>query len=386
MKVRVPQYYDVFTCIGSSCPDTCCVGWMIEIDEKSYQRFKCQEGEFGQRIRDNIIERSDGHFFALNEKGRCAFLNKDNLCEMVIKMGDEGLCSLCDNYPRIGEEFGELRELGLSISCPEVARLILSSSKPIKFGEWELDESSDATDYTKDIVFNLLLELRDVVFAIMQNRNLSIMHRASIYVILAANLQNVIDEGENVSEKIEGLISNFSNDDYIQKLISSVKEADFEDVHENVKSIFDFISNLEVINEKWIGLFNTAKEYVNDVSNTEYENDHINFHKYFESNNYVYEHLMVYYVYRYFMKMIFDGDIYSKAVMCVVALITTMEMNIAEFRKNKSFTLDDEIKIMYLFSKEIEHCEENMQRLANEFWDNDIYETKSVIDMLTKIL
>jgi lysine-N-methylase len=387
MKVRVPQYYDVFSCIGGSCPDTCCVGWMIEIDEKSYQRFKNQEGEFGQRIRDNIIDRSDGHFFALNEQGRCAFLNKDNLCDMVIRMGDEGLCSLCDNYPRIGEEFGGLRELGLSISCPEVASLILSSSKPIKFGEWENGEQAESVDYTKDMVFNLLMQLRDVVFGIIQNRELSVMHRIAVYIMLASQLQNIIDNDENTVSELEKLIAAFSDENYINKLVSAIRKSDYAAARAGMAEILSFIDGLEIINEKWTALHTNTVDYIQKTGQDEYAADHEEFAGYFEKYSYVFEHLAVYYVYRYFMKVVFDGDIYSKAVICAVCVLVTMEMNVAYWKKNnKSFKLEDEIKIIYLYSKEIEHCEENMQRFYNEFWDNDLYQPKSIIDIMTEII
>ena len=38
MHYRKPQYYDHFQCLAGSCPDTCCAGWQIVIDEESMER------------------------------------------------------------------------------------------------------------------------------------------------------------------------------------------------------------------------------------------------------------------------------------------------------------------------------------------------------------
>ena len=35
MKVRVPDYFKDFKCIGSDCPSTCCEGWGIVIDDEA---------------------------------------------------------------------------------------------------------------------------------------------------------------------------------------------------------------------------------------------------------------------------------------------------------------------------------------------------------------
>lgn len=390
MKVRVPHYFDQFSCTGSRCPDTCCVGWMIEIDEASYQRFMSMEGEFGERIRKNILEREDGHFFALNENGRCAFLNEKNLCEMVIKMGDAGLCSLCDNYPRVGVEFGGLREMGLSLSCPEVSRLVFSSSKPICFGEWFKEEEIQGTDYTKDVLFTSLMDLRDVLFGILQNRELSIGERASLYIMMASRLQNILDEDSDemkMSEKVQKLSEKFSDGGYLKKSLDAIKGCRMELSREFINGVMKFLDGLEIVNQKWLDLFHETMEWLERNQTDVYQEKHEKFREFYGEKEYVYEHLMVYYVYRYFMKMIFDGDIYSKAVLCVMALVVIHEMNVAVWDGQKgSFGLEEQIQVMYLFSKEIEHCEENMERLSEEIWENVMYQPQSLIDNLTNIL
>ena len=35
MQVTFPSYYNAFSCIADACPDTCCAGWQIMIDDRS---------------------------------------------------------------------------------------------------------------------------------------------------------------------------------------------------------------------------------------------------------------------------------------------------------------------------------------------------------------
>jgi lysine-N-methylase len=41
IKCIVPSYYKDFTCIGAACEDNCCeMGWNIDIDKKTYQKYR----------------------------------------------------------------------------------------------------------------------------------------------------------------------------------------------------------------------------------------------------------------------------------------------------------------------------------------------------------
>ena len=54
----------------------------------------------------------------------------------VISIGEVGrgmLCDTCRKYPRHVEEFEGLREVSLSLSCPETARILLEKKEKVKF-------------------------------------------------------------------------------------------------------------------------------------------------------------------------------------------------------------------------------------------------------------
>ena len=144
MRYLKPHFYDQFVCTAGDCPDTCCAGWQIVIDEDSLERYGNEKSEFGKRLR-NSIDWEEECFYQNNR--RCAFLNDENLCDLYKELGPDSLCDTCRLYPRHTEEYEGLRELSLSLSCPEAARIILSCKEPVRFLEEETDEEDDFEEF-----------------------------------------------------------------------------------------------------------------------------------------------------------------------------------------------------------------------------------------------
>ena len=102
-----PHFYDQFHCIADRCPDTCCAGWQILIDEESLEKYSSIEGGFGNRMLTSI-DWEEGAFLQFDR--RCSFLNEEKLCDLYEEMGEEFLCRTCREYPRHTEEFENVRE------------------------------------------------------------------------------------------------------------------------------------------------------------------------------------------------------------------------------------------------------------------------------------
>ena len=113
MEVTIPHYYKRFRCIASECPDTCCAGWAIMIDHKTLKKYKKIRGTFGRTVRASVNWKEKSF---RQRKGRCAFLNKENLCELYLEGGSDYFCRTCRRYPRHIEEFEDCREISLSLS------------------------------------------------------------------------------------------------------------------------------------------------------------------------------------------------------------------------------------------------------------------------------
>ena len=54
MKIVVPDYYKDFKCLAGDCKHSCCIGWEIDIDADTLEYYKSVDGEFGERLKNNI--------------------------------------------------------------------------------------------------------------------------------------------------------------------------------------------------------------------------------------------------------------------------------------------------------------------------------------------
>lgn len=125
MNYLTVDLYKDFECVADACPNTCCGGWRIEIDEKTYQKMVDNQERLGVPAEEWISQEDDAYLVNLDENGRCPMLNENNLCRIVLKLGPEYLCTTCMGYPRSLRIFGNVIEGQLSMSCPEViARLM----------------------------------------------------------------------------------------------------------------------------------------------------------------------------------------------------------------------------------------------------------------------
>lgn len=178
MEYTYPSYYKKFTCTADSCPDTCCAGWGIAIDNRALKLYKQAEkelGTFGNRLH-NSIDWNDKSFYQHDR--RCIFLNDQNLCDMVLEAGEEYLCKTCRRYPRHYEEFENLREVLLSLSCPEVAKIIFECKDKVTYETVEQErEQIEEYNYFDFLLFTKLQDIRFFV----QNRELPVKERMAFF-------------------------------------------------------------------------------------------------------------------------------------------------------------------------------------------------------------
>lgn len=126
MIITKPTYYDDFRCLAGSCPDSCCKEWDVWVDDASAEYYRALPGELGDRLREVLVEEEGGAVLQIID-GRCPMWRSDGLCRIQAELGEEALCQVCGSFPRISHDYGDLLEHQLELSCPEAARLILSS-------------------------------------------------------------------------------------------------------------------------------------------------------------------------------------------------------------------------------------------------------------------
>ena len=193
MIYSYPDYYKKFRCIADKCPDTCCSDWQIVIDDESLEKYRNYAGEYRQTLHRNI-QWEEG-VFGHNRKGKCAFLRDDGLCDMYKHMGKDSLCTTCREYPRHTEEFENIREISLSLSCPEVARILMQKTEPVTFVCEEDDEEEVFEDYDY-FLFSNLEDIREEILKITQNREESLKARIRKVLQIGASAQRHYEEGD----------------------------------------------------------------------------------------------------------------------------------------------------------------------------------------------
>lgn len=127
MKITKPEYFDRFRCLAGACPDSCCKEWEVQVDAASAAAYRALSGDLGSDLR-RVLREEDGKVYMTISNGRCPMWRTDGLCRIQAELGEAALCRTCREFPRLTHDFGDFVELGLELSCPEAARLILNAS------------------------------------------------------------------------------------------------------------------------------------------------------------------------------------------------------------------------------------------------------------------
>ncbi len=184
--------FQSFQCIAGACPDTCCAGWEVDLDDDTVRRYRPIPGPLGEEIRSAICQEDEYTFFRLKD-GQCPFLNKEKLCRLILGLGEDVLSVTCREHPRFWEEYGARRETCLSISCPEAARLLLE--EPLELCEKETDDPVTEDPELDSEFFHQLLIFRQALFALTRSRR-SLADQLSLALDAAENGITLPMEGE----------------------------------------------------------------------------------------------------------------------------------------------------------------------------------------------
>lgn len=136
MRIRKPSFYDDFHCLASSCPDSCCKEWDVAVDGEKAAFYRSLPGDLGDRLR-HFLQDEEGTSYLTLEKGCCPMWREDGLCRIQAELGEGALCKTCREFPRLTHDYGSFVELGLELSCPEAARILLEKDS------WQWSESGE---------------------------------------------------------------------------------------------------------------------------------------------------------------------------------------------------------------------------------------------------
>lgn len=358
MEIRVPHYYRRFKCTADQCPDTCCAGWQIVIDEEALEKYHKYEGPFGNRLA-NSIDWREGVFKQYEDK-RCAFLDENNLCDIYSEAGPQMFCRTCKTYPRHFEEFENVREISLAMSCPEAARLILESKEPVRFLTVEKPFKEEIYEDFDFFLYSKLVDAREIIINILQDRACPVKDRMAMVLAFTHDLQSRIYRGHTIA--MEDVFARYTKPgakSRFAKLLTLYKELP-EVSGDLKKGMLKQLDKLEVLRDSWPELL---QKTIENVNNRELEKlwkeseDDVDL-------DIIAEHLMVYFIFTYFCGAVYDEEAHSKMKFAVIGTLLVLETARTLWWENKEAgRMTAVLEAAKCYSREVEHSDENIELL-----------------------
>lgn len=310
MKTIIPDYYDSFACIAGQCRHSCCIGWEIDIDEESLQRFRSLSGAIGARLAANIECGKDGANFRLDDEERCPFLNADGLCDLIIELGQDSLCQICADHPRFRNFFSDHVEMGLGLCCEAAGKLILGHRQKTTWRTLCDDGIAQAPSEDE----KSLLHLREELAAALQERALPLDAR-------------------------------------IQKMLQL---AHMPELHFSMPDWAQFLLTLERLDDGWGDRLQALTQgSVFPFPCTDQLQTPL-------------EQLSIYLLYRHLPGALEDDDLRGRIALIVLVLHLINALCAVQMRNSAARSLDDLVEIARMYSSEIEYSDENLYAILDE--------------------
>lgn len=305
MKYVTPHFFKDFKCKGGSCRHNCCIGWEIDIDSETLELYRSTESSLRRRF-ENCISSDDEPHFILDKNERCPFLNKDNLCDIILEMGEGSLCQICSDHPRFRNFLSSRTEEGVGLCCEEACRLLLENKSALTFDEYGQDGECDEDE-------KYLLSLRRELFSILQNRSLPLGTRINMMLEMCGT-------------------------DMPKKSITQW-------AHEYMK--------LERLDEQWT---NALDSICTDIDTSRFDDE-------YGDIEYQYEHFICYWLFRHFIDSAYDYGIEAAVRLSVLSYNIIHAVDAAYFSSIGIFSTEQRAEHIRMYSAEIEYCAENLDTL-----------------------
>ena len=330
MKLWKPHYYDNFTCIASDCPDSCCKEWSVTVDEVSAARYRLLPGDLGNRLRQVLIE-EDGETVMRIENGRCPMWRQDGLCRIQAELGHEGLCQVCRDFPRLRHDYGDFVELGLELSCPEAARLILASDAQPGI---EIDLPGGENGEYDDEAMEILKKSRQRVLALLEDTSYSVPEALTLALLYGYHVQGELDGGEALP---------FDPQAALDEAKELAKPADF-------RGLLNFYAELEILTPRWAEMLRSAQPGL-------WSED--------------YRKLARYFIERYWLQAVSDYDLYCRVKFVIVSCLAIRLVG------------GELLTTAQQYSKEIENDVDNVESILDAAYAHPAFTDEKILGLLS---
>lgn len=328
-----PDFYDSFHCLAASCPDSCCAAWTVVVDDEAARRYARVSGALGDDLRRCMEIDADGDRVFRLVDDRCPFWDLDGLCRIQRELGEEALCHTCAKFPRLTQDYGGFIEHGLTLACPEAARLILSRSGPRQLTAKRDDVPAEETDLDPAYL-QALLAARQRLLDELWDGNCREEEAVAVCLLHAVWFQDRFD-GFNPApwDKAAALTT----------LHRQVVETDA------LRRLIRLHQELEILTPQWGELLLEAERWQYPLPPLP------------ETN--MARNLAEEYLYRYWLQSANDDDCTTR--MCLMAVNWLMVGHLARIHLAKTGRLSqaDLLRLFQLYAKEVEHDEVNREAL-----------------------
>jgi len=312
MKEIVPSYYKKFRCIAGDCRHSCCIGWEIDIDEDTLSLYDNPAVSLYNRLQKSI-ERTETPHFCLDREERCPFLNEKGLCDIILTMGEECLCQICNDHPRFRSFFSDHTETGLGLCCEAAAALILQEEEPTVLQILQDDgEKTELSQEESDF-----LEYRDKILFILQNREYPLGRR------------------------ISDMLAEYSRTFPVK---TTAQWAEIYRTLEQLDPTWNIILDKMASSEIPVILPDVRTPWENTLEN-----------------------LAVYFIFRHLAGTLDDDRLAERSIFSAVSTAILYTLFLLTEQEKGCLTTEDMVELSRLYSSEIEYSEENMETLLELF-------------------
>lgn len=411
MRYYYPDYFKDFVCIGGkACPDSCCHIWQITVDKKTLRKYKNVKGQLGKRMAEKIDQKT-GNICPHGEENRCEFLNDDNLCDIVAELGEDYLCETCYTHPRHEEVYENVRERSLAITCPIACKQLLERKEPVEIIYEDKDEPVEHDKKFDRELFEVLLDTRDNLLKLQQDRELTISQRMALSLGIAHDIERRIRARKLRGNDIKGFKALFSNKNSftdeekqeISKILKYYKKSNaFEKMRKNIEDsensdwfetdekherkdvlsdILFTLCTMEALKPAWIPYIQSVLNIRQQMEHEEYLKLYFKFEK--SIDDIEIEQLLFYFTYVYCCQSAYDGALLAKIKMAVVNTLIIKELWFMNWLENdKKLTIDDKVEYAHWFVREVENSDENMEQWDSLMQRNPRFSLENIFKLL----
>ncbi|WP_416044601.1 flagellin lysine-N-methylase [Clostridium tyrobutyricum] len=370
-----------FQCIGAKCEDNCCYGWKVSIDNETYKKYrKTNESSLKFLLNSNVTRNrsnpSPQNYAKIRMKkdGDCPFLEEDKLCKIHEKLGPQFLSKVCRIYPRLTNIVNGIYEKSATLSCPEIARLILLNSNAMEFDEIEesvnIDNNIVSQLYTDNIKYankvkKYFWKLRIFSISLLQNRKYSITNRLIILGLFIKNIQECVNSEKiklipSIIQKYNNIIENGDLEEYLNSIPANLNiqvelMKEFNDQRFLTRFSKNAQSYINCVIEFLKGMEYTDKSNIEDIVKL-YRESYLDIYEPFmKDHEYILENLLVNHVFSKLFSINSKEGVFDDYMKLVIyySLIKMLLIGMAVYNKK----LDENviIRLVYSFSRAIEH-------------------------------